>query len=179
MKTARDHLEELYSNSLFTSPFSDNQSTYKGYIGPFMIDVPNTAERKRIVVYHDLHHLITGYDNSRIGEGEIGAWELGTGLIKYPLPLFLNIGGMSTGVFYSIRRTYSAFMKGTKHKSLYSLNDQDLLAMPYSEVVTFSKKIKPKNSLFNNIRFIFFTICCLLILAASPLAVIFNKWLIK
>jgi len=34
----------------------------------------NTAPRRRAVPVHDLHHVLTGYDTSNTGEGEISAW---------------------------------------------------------------------------------------------------------
>lgn len=35
--------------------------------------------RRKYLKYHDLHHLMTRYSVGRIGEGEVSAWELGTG----------------------------------------------------------------------------------------------------
>jgi hypothetical protein len=49
-------------------------------IGPIPFAYPNTKGRKRIVVAHDLHHLLSGYGTDLIGEAELGAWELGTGI---------------------------------------------------------------------------------------------------
>jgi hypothetical protein len=49
-------------------------------IGPIPFAYPNTKARKRLVQAHDLHHLLTGYDTGLLGEAELGAWELGTGI---------------------------------------------------------------------------------------------------
>src|SRR5262245_1592727 len=49
-------------------------------IGPIPFAYPNTKARKRLVRAHDLHHLLTGYGTDLLGEAELGAWELGTGI---------------------------------------------------------------------------------------------------
>ena len=49
-------------------------------IGPIPFAYPNTKARKRLVLAHDLHHVLTGYGADLAGEAELGAWELGTGV---------------------------------------------------------------------------------------------------
>lgn len=49
-------------------------------IGPLPFVYPNTEGRKRLLRAHDLHHLLAGYPTSLVGEAEMGAWELGTGM---------------------------------------------------------------------------------------------------
>jgi hypothetical protein len=49
-------------------------------VGPVPFAYPNTKGRKRLVAAHDLHHLLTGYGTDLLGEAELGAWELGTGV---------------------------------------------------------------------------------------------------
>lgn len=169
--TARQVLDNHYNNSPFDSPFEDHTKTYKAYLGPFMIDVPNTDERKRLVIYHDLHHLIAGYDNSRIGEGEIGAWELGTGLWRRPFVMFLNWGGMATGIYYAPKRTYRAFMLGVSCRALYRFKDeQAMLNKPYSELQEWVRQGKSSPSFYHLCRFVFFTLGCVAMLAVSPFA---------
>src|SRR5262249_34294752 len=69
---------------------------------PFPVKFPNTTQRKRVVPFHDLHHILTGYRTDWIGEAEIGAWELRAGcrsLIAY----FLNASGVVIGLFLAPR----------------------------------------------------------------------------
>src|SRR5262245_44151067 len=49
-------------------------------IGLIPFAYPNTKGRKRVVQAHDLHHLLTGFGTDLLGEAELGAWELGTGI---------------------------------------------------------------------------------------------------
>src|SRR5690348_8708353 len=48
-------------------------------LGPIPMPFPNTASRVRAVKYHDLHHVLTGYDTDWRGEFEISAWEIAAG----------------------------------------------------------------------------------------------------
>src|SRR5690349_9357412 len=53
-------------------------------LGPLSLGFPNTASRIAAVRYHDLHHLVTGYDTDVMGEAEIAAWELASGCERFP-----------------------------------------------------------------------------------------------
>jgi hypothetical protein len=44
-----------------------------------LVPLPDIETRRRYLKYHDVHLLVTGYNVGRIGEGEVSAWELGTG----------------------------------------------------------------------------------------------------
>src|SRR5690349_11954766 len=63
-------------------------------LGPLPVPFPNTRARVRAVRYHDLHHVLTGYDTSTIGELEISAWELGAGCKDFAAAWQLNLGGL-------------------------------------------------------------------------------------
>jgi len=80
---------------------------------------PNTAERKRVVPLHDLHHVLTGYNTTWVGEAEIGAWELRAGCNTFTA-YFLNGGGVIIGLFLSPRRVWRAFRAAKGQRTLYS-----------------------------------------------------------
>lgn len=44
------------------------------------IAVPNTPNHRRAIMWHDLHHVATGYGTDPAGEAEVSAWELRRGL---------------------------------------------------------------------------------------------------
>ena len=46
--------------------------------------IPNSEGRRRAVRFHDLHHVLTGYQTDFRGEAEIGAWELASGCLRWP-----------------------------------------------------------------------------------------------
>jgi hypothetical protein len=82
--------------------------------GPIPVPIPNTEARVRAVRYHDLHHIVTGYDTDLVGEMEISAWELGAGCEDFVAAYILNVGGLSGGAAIAPRRTLRAFARGRR-----------------------------------------------------------------
>lgn len=95
--------------------------------GPITVPIPNTPARVRAVGYHDLHHIVTGYDTDFVGEAEISAWELGAGCEDFVAAYVLNTGAMSAGIVIAPRRTLQAFARGRKSRSLYGVPDVNTL----------------------------------------------------
>ena len=85
-----------------------------------LVPLPNIETRRRYLKYHDLHHLITGYSVGRIGEGEVSAWELGTGsAFVSPMLGVMNLIALSTGLVLEPKRMWCAFRRGCKSRNLY------------------------------------------------------------
>ena len=85
-----------------------------------LVPLPNIETRRRFLKYHDLHHLVTGYSVGRIGEGEVSAWELGTGsMYVSPLLGVMNLIALSTGLVLEPRRMWRAFLRGCASRNLY------------------------------------------------------------
>ncbi|MDC0679920.1 hypothetical protein [Sorangium atrum] len=96
-------------------------------LGPLPVPFPNTRARVRAVRYHDLHHVLTGYDTNATGEFEIAAWELGAGCKGFVAAWQLNLGGLFAGLLSAPRRTVRAFFRGRRSESLYGRPFEDLL----------------------------------------------------
>lgn len=80
-------------------------------IGPIPFAFPNTAGRKAIVPAHDLHHVLTGYATDLVGEAEVGAWELGSGMpSRMGRSLALRVLGFVLP--WEPRRLFAAFVRG-------------------------------------------------------------------
>jgi len=94
----------------------------KVQVGYIPMWFPNTDARRRAVWLHDLHHIVTGYDTSWVGEAEIAAWELGSGCRDYYAAWLLNAAAVIVGVFIAPRRVWRAFIRGRQCTSLYNLN---------------------------------------------------------
>lgn len=150
----KERLSEYYKRSPFGDDGGLSKKTAVVYAGPYFITVPNTPSRQELVPYHDLHHLITGYSNSRIGEAELGAWELGTGCWNKPTAVFLNVSAIATGILYSPRRIASAFLKGCNCRNLYDLDLTEILGSEYEEVMRYmhTPKKSPTPSLVQRLR---------------------------
>jgi hypothetical protein len=100
-------------------------------LGPLPMPFPNTPGRVRAVRYHDLHHVLTGYDTDIVGEFEISAWEIAAGCKGFVAAWQLNLGGMFGGLLVAPRRTLRAFLRGRHSRTLYG---DDLEALLQSHV---------------------------------------------
>lgn len=84
-----------------------------------LIPLPNIETRRKYIKYHDLHHVITGFDSSQLGEGEVSAWELGTGSLLHPVLMFMNLIAISTALAVNPERVFKAYLLGCKSRNLY------------------------------------------------------------
>ena len=103
-------------------------------LGPIPFPIPNTAPRKRAVQYHDLHHILTGYQTSFAGELEISAWEIASGCKGYAAAWQLNLGGMAAGALGMPRRTWAAFRRGRSSRNLYGTQLDEVLQRSVGDV---------------------------------------------
>ncbi len=96
-------------------------------LGKIPFPVPNSPARVRAVRYHDLHHVLTGYDTTTVGEFEISAWEIAAGCRGFVAAWALNLSGMLAGVLVAPRRTLRAFVRGRRSRTLYGEPFEPLL----------------------------------------------------
>jgi hypothetical protein len=125
--------------------FKEKQLGEKGgYYSPFykadfwgvILVLPNFKGRKRALMRHDIHHIITGYEVDLYGEFEIGAWEIASGCSNYFGVFLLNLIAIPPGMIFIPKRTIHAFYSGRRSKNLYQskLTDDDLMQMSKTEV---------------------------------------------
>lgn len=96
---------------------------------------PNTEGRKRDVPFHDLHHALTGYGTTILGEAEIGAWELGSDCTASPAAVVLNCLVFGFALVRHPRRLFHAFVGGRRARNLYGTSyDDALLSRSLGEV---------------------------------------------
>lgn len=89
-------------------------------IGPIPLPIINLKSRKKALLFHDIHHILTGYDTSLKGEAEISAWEIaagGWGRLWYVWMIVLS--GFAMGVVFFPGATRRAFEAGKRHKNAY------------------------------------------------------------
>lgn len=106
-------------------------------IGLITFPVPNPAARRRIVYLHDVNHILSGYDTSWAGEGEVSAWELASGF-----PAHCRIGyfyaplTFAVGLIVAPKRLWSAWLRGRKEKnSCYApLSREEMMATTVSDL---------------------------------------------
>lgn len=115
-----DELKFFYARNGFGDVPGVRPRTVSVYTGCMLVPLPNIETRRRYLKYHDLHHLITGYSVGRIGEGEVSAWELGTGsAFVSPTLGVMNLIALSTGLVLEPRRMWRAFRRGCASCNLY------------------------------------------------------------
>jgi len=118
--TLQRELLAFYERSGFGPEIGARPRTVPVYTGCMLVPLPNIETRRRFLKYHDLHHLLTGYSVGRIGEGEVSAWELGSGsAFISPTLGAMNLIALSTGLFLEPKRMWAAFRRGCKSRNLY------------------------------------------------------------
>lgn len=105
------------------------------FLGPIPFPFPNSPARVRALKYHDLHHVMTGYQTDFPGELEISAWEIGGGCADMIAAWILNLGGLAAGMLFMPGRIFAAFVRGRRSKNLYRhAYDDALLARSVGDV---------------------------------------------
>lgn len=98
-------------------------------VGPVPLYVLNTKSRVRAVRFHDLHHVLTGYETTWSGEGEIAAFEIASGCADHYAAWYLNLSAFAIGLLLAPGAMLRAFRRGSRAKNLYrSTFDDSLLA---------------------------------------------------
>lgn len=117
--------EDAYTASHFTIP-----------VGPIKFRFPNTKSRVTVAQFHDIHHILTGYPTTWVGEAEIGAWELAAGCRGYFIAWFLNGGAAFVGLFINPRAVIRAFRRGwnTPTNLYHDFEYTDLLNLTLGEL---------------------------------------------
>jgi len=88
-------------------------------VGPLRFHIPNTQARVAAVRFHDLHHLVTGYDTTWVGEAQIAAWEIASGCARHYAAWLLNLAAMTIGLLVDAAKVRRAFMRGRHSRNLY------------------------------------------------------------
>lgn len=136
-KTLKELLPEFYKeNNLGMEGGVDSPSVRIEMTKKIVLYFPNFAARKKVVLKHDIHHLVTGYPSTYTGETEIGAWEIASGCTKYWVAWVLNISAMMTGIVFNLWKVLQAFARGRRTKNLYHhiISNEEALDMKASEL---------------------------------------------
>jgi hypothetical protein len=136
MKQARD---QYFAANHFGDDGGYNADWVDFKLGPIPMPFPNTAARKRAVPFHDLHHILTGYQTTTTGEFEISAWEVGAGCKGHLFAWQINLGGLVAGIFSAPVRTWRAFVRGRNTDTFYKRSIEEMLAKTVQEARDMAK----------------------------------------
>jgi hypothetical protein len=99
--------------------------------------LPNFAWRRRALLAHDLHHLLTGYPCTLRGECCIAAWEFGAGKMPHWAASAFCMPLILLGLVTSPSATWRAFCRGRRGRSLHGLERLDhIVAAPLQAAST-------------------------------------------
>jgi hypothetical protein len=87
--------------------------------GPIPLYFPNTKQRVAAVRFHDLHHVLTGYETTWKGEAEIAAWEIASSCAHHLAAWLLNLGALGVGLVIAPGAVFRAFVRGRRTRNLY------------------------------------------------------------
>ena len=134
MKIESETLREGRDRFFATHGFSEEaykDRWFRFNLGPIPLWLPNLPGRAKAVGTHDLHHVLTGYEPTFLGEGEIGAWELASGCRNLWAAWGYNLLAVMTAFVLAPGRVWRAFARGRRSKNLYGTRiDDQLLESP-------------------------------------------------
>ncbi|MFM7021881.1 MAG: hypothetical protein ACKOXB_02805 [Flavobacteriales bacterium] len=130
-QSPRELLTQFYIDSNLELDGGQGSPNVKIEMGKFYFYIPNFDARRKAVIKHDIHHLLTGYSTDIKGEAEISAWEIASGCTRYWAAFVLNTSGVMMGFWMNFSRTLKAFARGRKTKNLYntSFSTEDAMDM--------------------------------------------------
>ena len=130
MTTVRDARADYFARNGFSTAAYEDRWVHVKILG-IPIVFPNVKSRRRAIRFHDIHHVVTGYDTSLRGEAQIGAWEIAATFPdrgrEYLAAWVLNTSVFGMGLVLAPRRVYRAFVRGRHCSSLYRLGWSDAL----------------------------------------------------
>ena len=136
-QTLRELLPEFYRQYNLGEEGGNNSASLKIEIARnFALYFPNFAARKKVVLKHDIHHIVTNYPSTFTGETEIGAWEIASGCKKYWVAWMLDMSGMMAGILFNLWGVLKAFARGRRTKNLYYhiISNEQALDMTVNEL---------------------------------------------
>jgi hypothetical protein len=129
---ARDHYlaENGFEVGAYTAP------TFRIRVFGVTWTLPNWASRRRVVPFHDLHHVVTGYGTDLVGEAEVSAWELRCGSLDSFFLWCFKLGAVSLGLVLAPSRVVRSFRRARGQRNLYGdpRSYQAILALPLGEL---------------------------------------------
>ena len=111
----------------------DKQSWWTCHIGPIRVRLPNFKWRRKAILAHDLHHVLTEIPCGMRGECQMAAWEFGAGPMPHWGAALFCLPLVLLGLVWSPRRILRAYRAERRSRSLHQFQSKaidDLLAAP-------------------------------------------------
>ena len=139
-----DALTRHYVEHALPPDGGEQNAWFRVHIGPLALPLPNLSARKRAVLYHDVNHLLTGY-NTVFSDGEmvIAGYELGSGCGRFWIAWLINLGMFGLGLGACPRRLFHAFLRGRRAESVYHWDDRASLRATSVEDLRIALGVRP------------------------------------
>ena len=149
--------------------------------------IPNFDARRKAVLWHDIHHLVTGYSAGNfLGECEISAWEIASGCRKYWAAFLIDTSGVVLGCFIHPRKIIRAYARGRRTTNLYhdiisKEEAMNMTIMDLQKLLKLDEALKDTNTnvgdLFRlGLFLIFGSVYSILSILQIPFLIVFNLW---
>ncbi len=150
--------------------------------------IPNFDARRKAVLWHDIHHLVTGYSaSSFLGECEISAWEIASGCRNYWAAFLINTSGVLLGCLINPHKIIQAYARGRRTKNFYHnlYSEEKVLNTPLAELrgwLLLDKHPKTTKANFLDIIsldgfLIFALIYASVSIVTLPFLLLYNAWI--
>lgn len=138
----------------------------------------NFGWRRRALPIHDLHHLVTGYPCTVAGELQIAAWEFAAGRFPHPMATLFCLPLVVIGAVGAPRRSFAAFVRGRRSRTLYSGMDRvDLRSMPLAELrERLLPAHAPRPTLGDRVAWTGLALCSSALVVSPPLVLSLIAW---
>lgn len=109
----------------------NRERLFRVRLGPVSVPIPNPGQ----LHWHDIHHVVLGYDTDLVGEMEISAFELRT-TPRTVIVFLLCLAGVAAGLLWAPRRTLAAWRRARGWRNLYGsgLDYNDVLGQPVEAI---------------------------------------------
>jgi hypothetical protein len=95
------------------------RSSWTCRLGPFVLRLPNFQWRRRAILAHDLHHVLTGYPCTMWGECQMAAWEFGAGPMPHRAAAWFCLPLVVAGLLWSPQHIIRAYRAGRRSRTLH------------------------------------------------------------
>jgi len=100
-------------------------------VGPLLLKLPNFSWRRRAVLAHDIHHVLTETPCTMQGECRMAAWEFGAGRMPHWGAALFCLPLAAAGAILSPRQTWRAYRDGRRSRTLHGASTlEPILSMP-------------------------------------------------
>jgi hypothetical protein len=173
MTTMREARARYWKENNFGEDGGYSDDWVKIKVGPIPFFIPNGQARKKAVGFHDLHHILTGYQTDWAGEAEIAAWEVASGCRDMWAAWVLNLAAYGLKLPAYPKRVFQAFVRGRHSHNLYDKDINALLDQSTEEVqaVMGTKDAPPPATPSDRLAFTFWSVIALAV-GYSPFLVL-------